>query len=165
MPVEIERKFLVASNTWRAHARPREGVSMRQGYIPAWGCTVRVRIAGRKGFLTIKGRADESGLSRDEFEFPIPLRDAMAMLEHLCHRPLVEKTRYHVRSGGVIWEVDVFEGDNQGLIVAEVELKSEKQSVKKPEWVGKEVTRDRRYRNSSLARRPFAMWGAASRHR
>lgn len=159
---EIERKFLVTSNAWRSHARPRGGTPMRQGYIPASGCTVRVRIAGRKGFLTIKGRADESGLSRDEFEYPIPLKDAKSMLEHLCHRPLVAKTRYHVRSGGVTWEVDVFEGDNKGLVVAEVELRSETQSIKKPDWVGKEVTRDRRYRNSSLARRPYRMWGKSN---
>jgi adenylate cyclase len=151
---EIERKFLVTGTSWRKNAAGRR---YRQGYLSSEPeRSVRVRIAGRKGLLTIKGIS--RGASRDEFEYPIPLADAATMLDRLCRRPLIEKIRYKVSHKGLVWEIDVFEGENRGLVVAEVELKSERQKVPLPPWVGREVTRDARYFNSSLARKPFRRW-------
>lgn len=153
MPTEIERKFLVVSNAWRRGARE---TAYKQGYLLAdEHCAVRVRIAGRKAFLTIKGQT--RGASRAEFEYPIPLKHAEALLR-LCPGGLIEKTRHKVRHKGLVWEVDVFAGDNAGLVVAEVELKSEKQAVPLPAWVGKEVTDDPRYYNANLMKRPWKNW-------
>lgn len=156
MGTEIERKFLVVGDAWRQGAI---GVLYRQGYL----CTtpertVRVRVAGDKGYLTVKG--SRTGVSRLEFEYPIPLEDAQAMLDALCVRPLIEKTRYRIDHGGLVWEVDEFAGENAGLVIAEVELEREDQEVSLPAWVGKEVSADDRYANSSLAERPFSTWGA-----
>lgn len=154
MAKEIERKFLVTGDAWREKAA---GTRYRQGYLSSHPeRTVRVRIAGRKGFLTIKGPS--RGATRDEFEYPIPLADAEALLTQLCERPLIEKTRFQVRYKGLTWEIDVFEGENRGLVVAEVELKSEDQAVPVPPWIGREVTDDARYFNSNLAKRPFRRW-------
>jgi CYTH domain-containing protein len=156
MGTEIERKFLVVGDAWRQGAI---GVLYRQGYL----CTTpertaRVRVAGDKGYLTVKG--SRTGVSRLEFEYSIPLEDAQAMLDALCVRPLIEKTRYRIDHGGLVWEVDEFAGENAGLVIAEVELKREDQEVSLPAWVGKEVSADDRYANSSLAERPFSTWGA-----
>lgn len=151
MATEIERKFLVKNTSWKKGAT---GKSYRQGYLSSQPeRTVRVRVAGRKGLLTVKGIS--RGASREEFEYPIPLADAEDLLRRLCERPLIEKTRYRVPYKGLIWEIDVFEGDNRGLVVAEVELKSERQKVPLPPWIGREVTDDARYYNSTLAQNPF----------
>lgn len=127
---------------------------MRQGYLSTKP-TVRVRIAGSKAFLTIKGKG--SGFSRPEFEFAIPRTDANALLK-MCCGSIVEKHRWHVRFKGKLWEVDEFLGDNKGLVVAEIELKSEKERFLTPPWLGKEVTHKRKYTNASLALHPFRDW-------
>ncbi|WP_159726414.1 CYTH domain-containing protein [Methylosinus sp. Ce-a6] len=156
MGVEIERKFLVQRELWR----PRDdGVAYRQGYLSrAEERVVRVRIAGGAAFLTIKGRA--SNVSRFEFEYPIPVEDAEVMLDRLCERPLIEKTRYEETFGGHIWTVDVFQGQNGGLILAEIELGSEEEVFDRPGWLGREVSDDPRYFNSELSKRPFGYWNA-----
>jgi adenylate cyclase len=154
MGVEIERKFLVAGDGWRAGA---EHVLIRQGYLSADGDrTVRVRVKGDAGFITIKGLP--SGLARPEYEYAIPLADANEMLDRLCLRPLIEKVRHIVWCDGVKWEVDEFLNENAPLIVAEIELPNEEQIVPLPAWVGEEVTHDARYTNSNLARKPFSTW-------
>lgn len=154
MAIEIERKFLVTGNGWRSLA---VGTPYRQGYIAAGvGRTVRVRVAGDRGYLTIKG--PRIGHSRTEFEYPIPLEDAYQMLHSLCERPLIEKIRYKIPWESLIWEVDEFEGENKGLIIAEVELAHERQAIRFPDWIGKEVSHDPRYYNSSLMRHPFSRW-------
>ena len=155
MGLEIERKFLVTGAGWKALAAG--GVSMRQGYLAiAADRTVRVRIAGDRGFLTIKGGT--RGLSRAEFEYAIPVEDAAAMLDGLCEKPLVEKTRYLIPFGAHTWEVDEFHGANAGLVVAEVELQSAAEEPVPPPWVGREVSRDPRYYNANLVRKPFTTW-------
>jgi adenylate cyclase len=154
MAKEIERKFLVKAELWH---RPGNGVRYRQGYLSVMrDRTVRVRIAGNKGFVTIKGKT--VGASRSEYEYEIPLSDANEMLERLCQRPLIEKIRYRVPHDGVVWEVDEFKGINAGLTIAEVELKREDQQVSLPDWVGEEVTRDPRYFNANLVAHPFTRW-------
>lgn len=151
MPKEIERKFLVVSRAWRKGAK---GTLYRQGYLSSRkDRIVRVRVAGNKAFLTVKGAS--IGASRDEFEYPVPVRDAEVMLRRLCERPLIEKTRYRIPFKGHVWEVDEFRGENRGLVVAEIELRREKESFKRPAWLGAEVTLDRRYSNSSLVARPY----------
>jgi adenylate cyclase len=151
---EIERKFLVTGDGWRPGEAPKP---MRQGYV-AFGppASVRVRISGQTAHLNIK--QSTLAIARDEFEYEIPVDDAEFMLANLCAGPLVEKTRYHVRHGGLLWEVDVFEGANAGLVLAEIELDSLDQHVSPPAWVGMEVSGDARYLNSSLAQRPFTRW-------
>lgn len=154
MGQEIERKFLLANGGWRGRV---EGVSYCQGYIATRNHrTVRVRIAGPKGYLTLKGPVQ--GLSRPEFEYEIPVDEAREILETLCDRPFVAKTRYKIPVGDFIWEVDEFEGENAGLILAEVELSSEDQDFELPDWIGQEVTGDRRYYNSYLVQNPFQSW-------
>jgi adenylate cyclase len=153
---EIERKFLVIGDEWRQSAT---GSLFRQGYLNlASGCTVRVRLSGDDAWLTIKGPVE--GLSRPEFEYSIPAPDAREMLDTLCAQPLIEKSRYHVVHDGLTWDIDEFHGDNDGLIVAEIELADEDQLVDLPEWAGKEVTGDARYFNSSLVRVPFCRWSS-----
>lgn len=154
MSVEIERKFLVRSNAWKTLGTT---VSMRQGYLSTHADrTVRVRIEGETATLTIKGRSH--GFSRGEWEYPIPLDEADALLSELCERPLIEKTRTCVTHEGMVWEIDEFFGDNQGLVVAEIELESEAQTFALPDWIGEEVTGDVRYFNASLLRYPFTRW-------
>ncbi len=154
MGKEIERKFLVTGEAWRNQA---PGVLYRQGYLSsAKERTVRVRLAGDRGWLTIKGLT--VGASRAEYEYEIPARDAAAMLDDLVETPLIEKLRHKVPHGGLIWEVDEFLGDNAGLIVAEVELADEAQAFNKPAWAGEEVTGDARYFNSNLGQRPYKHW-------
>lgn len=154
MAIEIERKFLVKSEAWRSLAT---GTVYCQGYIAtAPGRTVRVRIIGDQGYLTIKGPSN--GRSRAEFEYPIPVKDATEMLETLCDRPFIEKKRYKIIQGELTWEVDEFFGDNQGLILAEVELKDENQAIDLPDWIGEEVSADARYYNASLVKNPYCQW-------
>lgn len=151
MPLEIERKFLVTSDAWRAGAR---ATSIRQGYLSnGGGATVRVRVADGAAFITVKSKTE--GHSRAEFEYPIPLAHAEIMLETLCARPLIEKTRYTLQHAGRVWTVDVFEGENDGLVMAEVELEDANDVVELPGWVGEEVTDDPRYRNSALVHAPI----------
>jgi len=153
MGKEIERKFLVRGDAWRKG----QGTLYRQGYLnTAKERTVRVRIAGQQAFLTVKGLT--RGATRPEFEYPIPVDDARTMLDTLCEHPLVEKRRYRLDVGGLIWEIDEFFGDNQGLVVAEVELDSEDQSFEEPDWVVKEVTGDPRYFNVNLVEHPYSEW-------
>ena len=153
MAQEIERKFLVQSDEWRALAK---ATSYRQGYLSsAKERVVRVRTIDDRGFLTIKGINE--GLTRLEFEYDIPLADADSLLE-LCEKPLIEKNRSKIDLDGLTWEVDEFFGDNAGLIVAEVELESEEQAFEKPSWIGEEVSGDPRYFNSNLIQNPFSTW-------
>lgn len=153
MATEIERKFLVRDDAWRGLAT---GIACRQGYLSTdRERTVRVRTMGGRGFLTVKGLG--TGASRPEYEYEIPLADATALLA-ICEQPLVEKVRYRIPCGDVVWEIDEFEGVNRGLITAEIELASEHQAFALPEWIGAEVTGDPRYFNSSLVARPFSRW-------
>lgn len=158
MAQEIERKFLVEGDAYRALAFDSSRIS--QGYISSGnGRTVRVRIRDERGYLTIKGPSADGGLSRYEFETEIPLADARDLLG-LCEPGTIEKTRYLVRStDGHIFEVDEFYGDNEGLVMAEVELRSAEESFEKPDFIGKEVTGDRRFYNSHLRRYPYRLWG------
>ena len=154
MANEIERKFLVKGEAWKALAR---GTRYRQGYLSSVKeRTVRVRTIGDKGYLTVKGIT--TGMTRPEFEYEIPAADADAMLSDLCEKPLIEKNRYKVRVGRHTWEVDEFFGENHGLVVAEVELGSDDEGLEKPVWVGEEVTGDPRYFNSNLIRHPYTKW-------
>ncbi|WP_068082818.1 CYTH domain-containing protein [Novosphingobium rosa] len=160
MPVEIERKFLVTDDSWRMAAGP--GERLCQGYL-AQGeqSSVRIRLAGERAWLTVKGVAP--GISRPEFEYAIPVADAEAMLG-MCPQPLVTKTRYRVPYETLIWEVDVFEGHAAGLIMAEVELSDADQTVSLPPWAGREVSDDPAYRNAAIAiRSPLEPLTARSR--
>jgi CYTH domain-containing protein len=153
MPREIERKFLLKSDHWRQGAT---GVTYRQGYLSSVPeRTIRVRIAGDKAFLTVKGATQNN--SRLEFEYPIPLADAERILA-LCPRPWIEKTRFEIPFAGKTWQIDEFHEDNRGLTVAEVELKSESEEIQYPEWIGQEVSGEPRYYNSNLATHPFTEW-------
>lgn len=155
MNIEIERKFLVRDDSWRAAAD--DGRRYRQGYLCSEpGRTVRVRIGDEQAILAIKGK--RAGLARPEFEYPIPLADAELLLDTCCPHPPVEKTRYLVSFGGLTWEVDEFSGANRGLILAEVELERVDQPVPLPPWAGREVTDDGRYYNAYLARCPYTQW-------
>jgi len=155
MAKEIERKFLVKNESFKLFST---GVIYRQGYLNRDKArTVRVRVAGELAFITIKGLTN--GMERMEFEYPIPLTDANEMLETLCVKPLIEKLRYKIKCDGHLWEVDEFIGDNEGLTVAEVELKSADENVFIPDWVGQEVTGDLMYFNSNLVINPFKNWG------
>ncbi len=158
MGVEIERKFLVANDSWRVEAK---GTPYAQGYLSRGkGSNVRVRIAGEIGFLTIKGPV--VGISRPEFEYRIPLEEARQLLL-LCEGPIIEKTRFKVFSEDHLWEIDEFHGDNDGLIVAEVELSDPEEPVIFPSWLGKEVTGEERYYNSRLTIHPYKDWQAEER--
>ena len=153
---EIERKFLVAGDGWRKGGRRAR---LRQGYLCASKeRSVRVRLEDGAGTVTIKGPA--KGAVRAEYEYRIPAKDAAQLLDRLCERPLIEKTRTRVRFGGLIWEIDEFAGDNKGLIVAEVELSRPRQKIALPPWVGKEVTGDARYLNANLFKKPFRTWAS-----
>jgi len=159
MKREIERRFLVRGDSWRAEVSP--GALYRQAYLHSDpGCTVRVRLAqdcgNARAWLTIKGRTEDSG--RDEFEYSIPVEDAERLFA-LAAAGRVEKTRHILRAPDGRWEIDVFAGDNAGLILAEIELEREDQDFARPDWLGEEVTRDERYANACLALRPYATWG------
>jgi adenylate cyclase len=151
--VEIERKFLLAGDGWRALGQP---VLLRQGYLSSNPArVVRVRIEGDHAYITIKGKS--SGATRAEWEYPIPLPDANELLA-LCEQPLVEKYRRKIEFAGKVWEVDEFIGANQGLVLAEIELSAEDQQFDKPQWIGADVTGDARYYNSNLVRNPYSAW-------
>ncbi|SDQ56624.1 adenylate cyclase [Pseudoxanthomonas sp. CF385] len=161
MGIEVERKFLVAGDGWRAAAR--EVVPMAQGYINDMGAidrgeqkaSVRVRIQGEAAFLNLKSR--ELGHTRQEFDYPIPVADARALLA-LCVGGVVDKRRHYVEHEGHLWEVDEFLGDNAGLVVAEIELDHADEAFVKPAWIGKQVTDAARYYNLALASRPYSAW-------
>ena len=154
MGVEIERKFLVAGEGWRAQGEP---VLLRQGYLSSHAeRTVRVRIEGERGVLTIKSK--NVGAARGEWEYEIPVAEAAELLDGLCERPLIEKYRRRIPYGGFVWEVDEFLGENAGLVVAEIELPAEDTVFAKPDWAGEEVTHDLRYLNSRLIKQPYSTW-------
>ncbi|MBC8193369.1 MAG: CYTH domain-containing protein [Candidatus Marinimicrobia bacterium] len=154
MGVEIERKFLILSD---AYKQGITGKVYRQGYLNSEKeRIVRVRIVGDEGFLTIKGLS--KGIQRTEFEYAIPLNDAGHMLENLCLQPIIEKTRYLIPYEGHVWEVDEFHGENQGLVVAEIEFSSKNEHFSKPPWVGEDVSHDWRYFNSNLSIHPYTSW-------
>ena len=152
MASEIERKFLLKSDAWRAAAVSQ--IRMRQNYL-AVRPTVRVRLADDRGYLTIKGKT--RNFSRAEYEYPIPAADAAEMLDRLCEGHEIRKTRHLVPFGGKTWEIDVFEGENAGLVLAEIELASEDEAFALPPWIGEEVTGQRQYYNSALSRTPWTM--------
>ena len=154
--VEIERKFLVISDVFKSDVLRQNHIA--QGYLSSVPeRTVRVRIKGEKGYLTIKGKTNESGLSRFEWEKEIPVAEAKELLQ-LCEKGVIEKIRYEIQVGRHIFEVDEFYGENKGLIMAEVELQSETETFETPIWLGEEVTNDNRYYNSYLSQHPFASW-------
>jgi len=154
MGIEIERKFLLVNNDWKHGAG---GILYRQGYLSSIKeRTVRIRIIEQNAYLTIKGVND--GIRRVEFEYEIPLADAEFMLAKLCEQDIIEKYRYRISYEGLIWEIDEFLGANKGLVVAEVELASEEQTIILPPWVGREVSGDYRYFNSALSKHPFTQW-------
>jgi adenylate cyclase len=154
MGVEIERKFLVKDDSFLKNI---SGSRYIQGYLSSNGAVgTRIRIANNKGILTIKSAV--KGISRAEFEYEIPLEDAKIMLHTLCLKPLISKTRYKIEYCGLVWDVDVFDGENTGLIMTEVELESETQQVSMPDWVDKEVTGKMRYYNSRLMCYPYSKW-------
>ncbi|BCX82041.1 adenylate cyclase [Methylomarinovum caldicuralii] len=155
MALEIERKFLVRDDRWRALVSRQSRI--RQGYLnQAKNCSVRVRSADGHGWLNIKSVT--IGARRHEYEYEIPWQDAEEMLDTLCRPPLIEKTRYFVEHQGHLWEIDVFEGDNAGLVVAEIELNHPHEPFVKPPWIGREVTEDPRYYNTCLAQNPYRNW-------
>jgi len=154
MAQEIERKFLVDSSKLPANLPQPHQIT--QGYIQAKGATVRIRISNDKAYLTLKGKT--KGISRSEFEYQIPLEDAKNMLQELCIKPFIQKRRYDIIIGKHKWELDIFEGANDGLIVAEVELESEDEEFIKPQWVLDDVSMDNRYKNSSLINNPYSSW-------
>ncbi len=155
MGTEIERKFLVANDSWQESAS--EGVSILQGYITTGPpIAVRVRLAGDNATINLKKSTVD--IARDEFEYPIPSGEAAQLLGHFCVNHIIEKRRFRLEYNGNLWEIDVFEGSNEGLVVAEIELETEDQSFELPPWVGKEVSGDPRYLNTSLSIRPYTAW-------
>lgn len=154
MGVEVEHKFLVSSDSWRAHVL--ESTRIVQGYLARGRATVRVRIRAHRAFLTVKGPT--SGVSRSEFEYPIPVEDAQLMLDELADGPVVEKVRHLVRVDEHIWEVDEFGGANAPLVMAEVELRAADEEFALPEWAGQDVSDDQRYYNVNLATTPYSTW-------
>ena len=156
MAQEIERKFLVLDDSFKHEAFSKSHI--QQGYLCSErGRTVRVRIRDERAYLTIKGPSENGGLSRYEFEYEIPLEDARQMMQ-FCEPGIIDNTRWLVKSGKHTFEVDEFFGDNEGLVVAEVELAHEEEPYEKPHFIGKEVTGDRRYYNSCLCVKPFNKW-------
>ena len=154
--IEIERKFLVVSEAFKRDALRQNHIA--QGYLNTHAeRTVRVRIKGEKGYLTIKGESSATGLSRFEWEKEISVEEAKQLLL-LCEKGVIEKIRYEIHVGEHLFEVDEFLGENKGLIIAEVELQSETEQFEKPNWIGKEVTQDHRYYNSYLSQNPFSSW-------
>jgi len=155
MAIEIEHKFLLANDDWRKHID--KSVSYCQGYLSSQATSsIRVRISDNQAWLNIKSAT--IGSQRHEYEYPIPITDAQEILSNLCRKPLIEKVRHFVTHDGNLWEIDEFAGDNQGLIVAEIELSENGQSFAKPNWLGLEVTDDLRYYNNNLAIHPYSEW-------
>ena len=155
MPTEIERKFLISNDSWRDSVSKQS--YYRQGYLAnSRKASVRIRVTNDTAHLNIKGMT--LGVSRKEFEYEVPLAEALDMLDNLCAGPLIEKTRYFVEHGGHTWEIDVFEGDNAGLVVAEIELGAEDEAFELPPWVGEEVSHEERYYNVCLVTHPYKEW-------
>lgn len=155
MAMEIEHKFLLASDAWRQ--KIHHSSDYKQGYLSSSPLnSIRVRVAGKQAWLNIKSAT--IGNHRHEFEYEIPLSDAETLLNELCHKPLIEKTRHFVHHAGHVWEIDEFSGDNAGLIVAEIELSELDEQFEKPHWLGEEVTHDMRYYNNNLCRHPYKDW-------
>lgn len=153
MAQEIERKFLVTGDAWRTD----NGMLIRQGYLQnEIDGIVRVRTKGERAYLTIKGGT--TGITRTEFEYEIPLKEANEILDDLCQKPLIEKVRHEVHVGGFKWEIDEFLGENASLVVAEIELDNEGQDFPKPDWVEDEVSEDARYLNANLVKNPYSKW-------
>jgi CYTH domain-containing protein len=154
--LEIERKFLVKTDAYREESFNREEI--KQGFLNTHPeRTVRVRLSGDKGFITVKGMTDAEGVTRFEWEREIPAEEARALLE-ICEDGVIQKTRYYVRSGSHLVEVDEFSGENEGLVIAEIELKEVKEEIVTPSWLGEEVTGDPKYYNSQLSKKPFKTW-------
>lgn len=154
MAKEIERKFLVKGDAWRNLA---EGVRYRQGYLNSQKeRTVRIRTVGDKAVITVKGLT--IGCTRLEFEYQIPYADCESMLDNLAEKPLIDKTRYRIPMGKFVWEIDEFHAENDGLIVAEIELPDEDTPFERPDWIGEEVSSDPRYYNSNLVAHPYSTW-------
>ena len=155
--IEIERKFLVLSEAFKTEAFNK--IRIIQGFLSTHKeRTVRVRIKGKKAFITVKGISNNEGTSRLEWEKEIPVKEAETLLS-ICEPNLIEKTRFEIKSGNHVFEVDEFYGENEGLIIAEIELTSENEDFKKPDWLGKEVTGDVRFYNSLLSKTPYRNWG------
>lgn len=155
MPQEIERKFLVTGDGWRAATHKTKRI--RQGYLAVGPpVAVRVRLSGDEAILNVKNATQ--AITRSEYEYAVPVQDAEELLAGLCMGDIIEKTRHEVPGDGVTWEVDVFHGANEGLVVAEVELASEDQAFERPPWLGEEVSDDPRYLNTSLCQRPYRAW-------
>jgi adenylate cyclase len=155
MATEIERKFLLRDDSWRQLADA--GTRFSQGYlIGSSRASVRVRIEGDQANLNIKSAT--LGIHRHEFEYPVPLDEAREMLETLCEKPIIDKIRYRLHYGKHEWEIDVFEGDNAGLVVAEIELQHEDEPFERPDWLGEEVSHDVRYYNVNLVKHPYKDW-------
>jgi adenylate cyclase len=154
--IEIERKFLVTSDAFKSQAHSKHNIA--QGYLNSNPeRTVRVRIKGEKGFLTIKGKGNEGGMTRFEWEKEIPVEEALLLL-NLCEGGKIDKIRFEIKVGNHTFEVDEFFGENEGLIIAEIELSSENETFEKPNWLGEEVTNDERYYNAYLSQNPFKNW-------
>lgn len=161
MAFEIERRFLVAHDGWREHIQ--NSTLIRQGFLSIdKDRVVRVRVSGAQAWLTIKGRVSQR--VRREFEYPIPLEDAQTMLDTLCGELVMEKTRYTLQHGDHLWELDVFHGVNDGLVLAELELSDEHADFARPNWLGAEVTQDGRYTNAHLSANPYRDWSEADRN-
>ncbi|MFV5694332.1 CYTH domain-containing protein [Flavobacterium sp. LB3P122] len=154
--IEIERKFLIKNDSFKTTAFLQNHIA--QGYLSSVPeRTVRVRLKGENGFLTIKGISNESGLSRFEWEKEIPVDEAKELLK-LCEKGAIDKTRFEVKIGNHVFEIDEFYGENEGLTIAEIELSSETETFEKPSWLGAEVTHDKRYYNSYLSNNPYKNW-------
>jgi adenylate cyclase len=155
MAIEVEHKFLLANDDWRKHIQ--RSVKYRQGYLSSMPTSsIRIRVSDDHAWLNIKSAT--IGAQRHEFEYEIPLSDANEILNSLCKKPLIEKTRHFVVNNGNLWEIDEFKGENDGLIVAEIELAEAGQDFVKPSWIGDEVTDDLRYYNNNLALHPYSLW-------
>ena len=159
MSREVERKYLVNNDDWRSQAGP--GIFYRQGYLSTDpDRNVRVRIGDGKAVMTVKGKGEAA---RDEFEWPIPIQDAEQILSRIAIEPVIEKTRYEIRDGELKWQIDEYEGENGGLVVAEVETEKDPREIPKPQWLGEDVTDDPRYSNASLVKRPYKQTEKAGR--
>lgn len=155
MPIEIERKFLLKDDSWRAEIE--SSTVFKQGYFGGGGkASLRVRIEGSQANLNIKGAT--IGVVRQEYEYPIPLAEAEELLVTLCEQPFIEKVRHITKYDGYEWEIDEFLGDNQGLIVAEIELQSEQDNIPLPTWIGEEVSHEEKYYNVALCNHPYKNW-------
>ena len=155
MATEIERKFLVTNDSWRQQVTQK--MTLKQGYFgAAKKASIRIRVSGDTANINIKSATLD--IVRKEYEVPIPLDDAEEMLNDLCERPIIEKVRYHVPIGKHVWEIDEFSGDNQGLLVAEIELSTPDEDFEKPDWLGDDVSLDERYYNVCLVKNPYKNW-------